>query len=74
MAVGLKKFGFKVQFYTDPDPDLQDSEKLSYAKAEQLKLPVLAAIGYQQIQQVFDENKFVIVYYDTLEAHGLNFA
>ena len=70
LAVGLKKFGFNVQFYTDPDPDLQDAEKLSYAEAEQLKLPVLAAIGYQQIQQVFDENKFVIVYYDTLEGVG----
>ena len=30
----------------------------------------MAAIGYQQIQQVFNENKFVIVYYDTLEGVG----
>ncbi|MBF4521931.1 MULTISPECIES: cysteine peptidase family C39 domain-containing protein [Acinetobacter] len=70
LAVGLKKFGFNVQFYTDPDPDLQDSEKLSYAKAEQLKLPILAPIAYTQIQQAFDANKFVIVYYDTLDGEG----
>lgn len=70
LAVGLKKFGFDVQFYTDEDPELQAQEKLSYAEAEQLKLPVLAAINYQQIQQAFEQNKFIIVYYDTLEGVG----
>jgi len=70
LAVGLKKFGFDVQFYTDEDPELQEQEKLSYAEAEQLKLPVLAAINYQQIQQAFEQNKFVIVYYDTLDGIG----
>jgi len=70
LAVGLKKFGFNVQFYTDKDPDIQEQEKLSYAEAEQLKLPVLPAINYQQIQQAFEQNKFVIVYYDTLEDVG----
>ena len=70
LAVGLKKFGFNVQFYTDEDPDLQEQEKLSYAEAEQLKLPVLPAIHYQQIQHEFEQNKFVIVYYDTLEEVG----
>jgi len=70
LAVGLKKFGFNVQFYTDKDPDIQEQEKLSYAEAEQLKLPILPAINYQQIQQAFEQNKFVIVYYDTLEEVG----
>ncbi len=70
LAVGLKKFGFHVQFYTDPDPDLQQSEKLSYQEAEQLNLPILPALNYQQIQQAFEQNKFVIVYYDTLEGVG----
>ena len=70
LAVGLTKFGFDVQFYTDEDPELQAQEKLSYAEAEQLKLPVLAAINYQQIQQAFEQNKFIIVYYDTLEGVG----
>ena len=70
LAVGLKKFGFDVQFYTDEDSELQAQEKLSYAEAEQLKLPVLAAINYQQIQQAFEQNKFIIVYYDTLEGVG----
>ncbi|WP_353141553.1 cysteine peptidase family C39 domain-containing protein [Acinetobacter pragensis] len=70
LAVGLKKFGFNVQFYTDEDPDLQEQEKLSYAEAELLNLPVLPALAYPQIQQAFEQNKFVIVYYDTLEGVG----
>lgn len=70
LAVGLKKFGYNVQFYTDHDPDLQESEELSYQEAEQLGLPILPALNYQQIQQAFDQNKFVIVYYDTLEEVG----
>jgi hypothetical protein len=70
LAVGLKKFGFDVQFYTDDDPNLQDSEKLSYQEAEQLHLPILPACNYQHIQQAFEQHKFVIVYYDTLEGVG----
>ncbi|WP_291354777.1 MULTISPECIES: cysteine peptidase family C39 domain-containing protein [unclassified Acinetobacter] len=70
LAVGLKKFGFNVQFYTDPDPELQESEILSYQEAEQLGLAILPALNYQQIQQAFEQNKFVIVYYDTLENVG----
>lgn len=70
LAVGLKKFGFNVQFYTDEDLDPQEQEKLSYVEAEQLKLPILAAINYQQIQHEFDQHKFVIAYYDTLDGVG----
>ncbi|WP_180076777.1 cysteine peptidase family C39 domain-containing protein [Acinetobacter sp. YH12251] len=70
LAVGLKKFGFQVKFYTEHDPELQDSEKRSYAEADQLELPILPAIGYAQIQQAFEQNQFVIVYYDTLEGVG----
>ena len=70
LAVGLKKFGFNVQFYTEHDPDLQEGEKLSYAEAAQLQLPVLPAIGYAHIQQAFEQNQFVIAYYDTLEGVG----
>lgn len=70
LAVGLKKFGFLVKFYTEHDPELQDSEKRSYAEADQLELSILPAIGYAQIQQAFEQNQFVIVYYDTLEGVG----
>ena len=70
LAVALKKFGFNIQFYTDHDLDLQEGEKLSYQEAEQLGLPILPALNYEQIQQAFDQNKFVIVYYDTLEGVG----
>ncbi|WP_180173972.1 MULTISPECIES: cysteine peptidase family C39 domain-containing protein [unclassified Acinetobacter] len=70
LAVGLKKFGFQVKFYTEHDPELQDSEKRSYAEADQLELSILPAIGYAQIQQAFEQNQFVIVYYDTLDGVG----
>lgn len=70
LALGLKKFGFNVSFSTAPDPDLQDSEKRSYAEAERLELPVLPAISYAEIQQAFEQNQFVIVYYDTLDGVG----
>ena len=46
LAVGLKKFGFNVQFYIEQDPDIQDQEKMSYAEAKVLDLPVLNAIEY----------------------------
>lgn len=70
LAVALKKFGFNVQFYTEHDPDFQESEKISYQEAEQLGLSILPALNYQQIQHAFEQNKFVIVYYDTLEDVG----
>ena len=70
LAVGLKKFGFNVQFYTEQDPDIQDQEKMSYAEAKVLDLPVLNAIEYSDIQKAFEQNKFIIVYYDTLEGLG----
>ena len=70
LAVGLKKFGFNVQFYTEQDPDIQDQEKMSYAEAQVLDLPVLNAIEYSDIQKAFEQNKFIIVYYDTLEGLG----
>lgn len=70
LAVGLKKFGFNVQFFTDEDPDMQEQEKLSYAEAEKLNLPVLTAIEYSDIQKAFEQNKFIITYYDTLEGLG----
>jgi hypothetical protein len=70
LAVALKNFGFNVHFHTDHDLDLQESEKLSYQEAEQLGFPILPALNYQQIQHAFEQNKFVIVYYDTLENVG----
>src|SRR5690606_11561789 len=70
LAVGLKKFGLDVEFTTDEDNALQEQEKLSYLEAEKLALKISPAISYQDIQIAFDANKFVIVYYDTLEGIG----
>lgn len=70
LAVGLKKFGLDVEFTTDEDNALQEQEKLSYLEAEKLALKISPAISYQDIKIAFDANKFVIVYYDTLEGIG----
>ena len=70
LAVGLKKFGYHVQFGTDEDLDIQPQEVLSYKEAEQLNLGIAPAFSYEQIQNAFEQHKFVIVYYDTLEGVG----
>lgn len=70
LAVGLKKFGYPVQFGTDEDLDIQPQEVISYKEAEQLNLSITSAFSYKQIQDAFEQNKFVIVYYDTLEEVG----
>lgn len=70
LAVGLKKFGFHVAFSTDPDPEPQEQEILCYQQAEALGIPVSPAISYQDIVQAYEQNRFVIVYYDTLDGVG----
>ncbi|WHR57879.1 cysteine peptidase family C39 domain-containing protein [Acinetobacter haemolyticus] len=70
LAVALKKIGFKVSFYTDPDPNIDDNERQSYLDAERLNIPVQAALSYFDIQQAFDHGKFVIVFYDTFQGVG----
>lgn len=70
LAVGLKKFGLNVIFTTDEDHDLQEQEKRSYAEAAILNLKISASMSYEEIQQAYDQNKFVIVYYDTLDGVG----
>lgn len=70
LAVGLKKFGFQVEFSTDHDPELQPQEIVSYQEAESLNLPVLPVMSFEEIQAAFDAQKFVIVYYDSLDGVG----
>lgn len=70
LAVALKKLGFDVSFYTAPDPNIDEKEKQSYLDAQRLQIPVNGALTYSEIQQFFEEGKFVIVFYDTLEGEG----
>ncbi|ENX15600.1 hypothetical protein F895_02146 [Acinetobacter sp. CIP 64.2] len=70
LAVALKRLGFNVSFYTDPDPYIDENEKQSYLDAQALQIPVNAALGYAGIQQAFEEGNFVIVFYDTLQGIG----
>ena len=35
-----------------------------------MNLPIQSAISYADIQHAFEQNKFVIVYYDTLDGEG----
>lgn len=70
LAVALKKLGFEVSFYTDPDPNIDENEKQSYTDANRLQIPIKAALTYLEIQQAFEEGNFVIVFYDTLQDIG----
>ena len=70
LAVALKKLGFEVSLYTDPDPNIDEKEQHSYVDAQRLQIPIRAALTYAEIQQAFEAGKFVIVFYDTLGGVG----
>lgn len=70
LAVALKKLGFEVCFYTDPDPDMHHKEIDSYRNAQNLQIPIKAALTYWELQHAFEAGKFIIVFYDTLEGVG----
>lgn len=70
LAVAFKKLGFEVSFYTAPDPDIDEIEKQIYLEAKQLQIPIRSALTYEKIQQAYEDGKFVIVFYDTLDGAG----
>ncbi|QNH49850.1 peptidase C39 [Acinetobacter venetianus] len=70
LAVALKKLGFEVSFYTAPDPNVDEKEKQIFVEAKQLQIPIAAALTYSEIQHAFEDGKFVIVFYDTLQGMG----
>ncbi|OTG87493.1 peptidase C39 [Acinetobacter sp. ANC 4558] len=70
LAIALKKFGFGVTFYTDEDPNIGEKEQLMYVEAQKLQIPILPELSYEQIQQAISQEKFVIVYYDTVDEVG----
>lgn len=70
LAVALKKFGFDVAFYGDKDPAPNELEIICYDDAEKLHLPIRPALSYQEIQKVFEDQKIVIVSYESLQGIG----
>ncbi|WP_151980607.1 cysteine peptidase family C39 domain-containing protein [Acinetobacter guerrae] len=70
LAVALKKFGFDVSFYTDPDPDIDESEHLIYQQAQACNIPMGAALAYSEIQHAIESGQMAIVSYDTLDGVG----
>lgn len=70
LAIALKKFGFKVSFYTDQDPNIDPDEIIFYEQAKTLGVPIGAALNYQQIQRAVNNGQLVIVYYDSLQGVG----
>lgn len=70
LAVALKKFGFDVSFYTDPDPYIDGSESLIYQQAQTLNIPIHSALTYSEIQAAIENGQMVIVSYDTLNGIG----
>ncbi len=70
LAVALKKIGFQVAFHTDPDPNIDKTERQSYTEAKALRIPIQPALSYADIQNEIEHGKMVIVYYDTLDEVG----
>lgn len=70
LAIALKKMGFGVTFYTDQDPNISQKERACYREAKTLNIPVKGILSYQGIVQATQNNKFVIVYYDTIDGIG----
>ena len=67
LAVALKKFGFNVAFYTDVDPNIDEQEQSIYQQAQNLNIPMSAALSYSDIQQAIVAGQMAIVSYDTLD-------
>lgn len=70
LAVALKKYGFNVTFYTDPDPNIDEDEHSIYSEAKQLNIPMTSALTYNQLQTEIDSGKMAIVSYDNLDGVG----
>lgn len=70
LALGLKKLGFDIRFYTDDDPDIHEKEINCYAEAKALNIPIYQALAYQDIQNAVSQGYFAIVYYDTVDGVG----
>ena len=50
--------------------DIDEIEKQIYLEAKQLEIPIRPALTYEMIQQAYEDGKFVIVFYDTLDGTG----
>lgn len=70
LAIALKKMSFRVTFYTDQDPNISQKERACYEEAKTLNIPIKGILSYQGILQATQSNKFVIVYYDTIDGIG----
>ena len=70
LAVGLRKLGLDVTFYTEHDPDPQKIEVKFYREASKLNIEVREPLSYSDILEAVNAGRFVIVYYDTLEGIG----
>ena len=70
LAVGLKKMGFQVSFYSDEDLHKDPKELPLYQEASRLSMPILPTLTYTEIRQAVEQDHWAIVYYDTFEGVG----
>ena len=70
LAIGLKKLGFDLSFYTDEDLNIHEKEIVRYQDAKKLGLQISPALCYQEIQAYIEQGCNIIVFYDTLEGVG----
>ena len=70
LAVALKRWGYKVDFYSDPDPNPKPIEIKSYKEAEGLGIRVQPPLSIEDLLAEIQNGKTVIVYYNTPEDQG----
>jgi hypothetical protein len=70
LAVALAKFGMKVSFHSDHDPDVQPLERQLYRQAGKLGVSVQPAIGLEQVVRQIKHGRAAIVSFEIEEGVG----
>jgi hypothetical protein len=63
IAVALAEMGLRVTFYSDPDPDVQPSERPLYGRAQRLGVVIEPAIGVQSLASAVRDGGIPVVFY-----------
>lgn len=70
LAVAIEQLGLAVTFHTDPDPEPRAVEILAYRQAAERKIAIEPALSYAQLQELYQQGYFLIVYYDNADGVG----
>lgn len=70
IAVAFAEHGLDVEFYTDPDPDIQALERRLYARARRLGIAVRPAVGIRELTAAVRDGRRPVVFYRVAEGAG----